>query len=174
MESFISIVGWGILTIGCFYLVYKFLSFKNPKRDAEFLVGMKNATGKRTSEQIFADILFLTKALDACKQELVSIIEEEQLKLEHENPTPKAVPIVYNSEEIACKFQGVDIPKYIKDENGKWFEFESLAAYDNLNRAIVDDVNRDYVTIRDEASNSAFFFRHIDQAPVLKEKLEQA
>jgi hypothetical protein len=175
MEIFTGIIIGIVIALILNIFIKGFMKGFNNAQDAQFLAGV-NRAGKRRPEDVLKDISFLALALDNCKQELLEIVKEESTReqLENEVTKPKMVPIVFNSEEIACKYMGVEVPKYIKDENERWFEFESVAAFDGQNRAIVDDVSADYVTITDHEAKCSFFFKHITEAPVLKEKMDQA
>jgi len=175
MEIFTGIIIGIVIALILNIFIKGFKQGFNSARDAQFLAGVNRAS-KRSPEDVLKDISFLALAMDNCKQELLEIVKEEAAREQLENGInkPKLVPIVFNSEEIACRYMGVEVPKYIKDENDRWFEFESVAAYDDLNRAIVDDESFDYITITDHDANCSFFFKHIPDAPSLKENLEQA
>lgn len=137
--------------------------------------------GTRSVRDILAEVNWHNEELSKCKSELNELLTMSDGAAGNfidtpvvQQETPKLVNIVFNSKEIACRYQGVDVPKYMQNENNEWFEFEGIASYDDENRAIVDDVNKTYITIHDIPSNTGFFFKQLDSAPELKREIEES
>lgn len=136
--------------------------------------------GSRSVRDILAEVNWHNDELNKCKSELNELLTMSNdntnflNSVSNEEEPQKLVNIVFNSKEIACRYQGVDVPKYMKNEHNKWFEFENIASYDDENRAIVDDVDKTYITIHDVPSNTGFFFKQLENAPILNKEIEDA
>lgn len=175
MENFLLIllivIAFIVLTLLLYPIISQNLRFKRLEK-----IGQDRA-GTRCIKEILEEVNSLNDALYKCQAEITQLLSMPNNELDNAlSKVPveesKLVKITFNSKEIACRYKGVDVPKYMKNENDEWFEFESLASYDNENRAIVDDSTKTYITIHDIPSNSGFFFKKLDVAPILNEKIE--
>lgn len=138
----------------------------------------RNIAGTRPVLEILAEVNWHNEQLLKCQAELNQILMsdtdllKDTLKMSEPTEEPKQFKIVFNSKEIACRYQDMEIPKYMKTEEGNWYEFEGLAHYDSENRMIVDDASKNYITINDTTTNSNFLFKQLENAPILKNENE--
>ena len=175
MENFLLVllisIAFIVLTLLFYPIISQNLRFKQLEK-----IGQDRA-GTRSIKEILEEVNSLNDALYKCQAEITQLLSMPNNELDNALSNfpaeeSKPVRITFNSKEIACRYKGVDVPKYMKNENNEWFEFESLASYDNQNRAIVNDSSKTYIIIHDIPTNSGFFFKKLDDAPVLNEKIE--
>lgn len=174
METFTIILLILIASIIISYVVLPMISLNLKIRRLNKL-GRARA-GSRSIKEILAEIVFHDDETAKCQAELNQLLTiaygspdspVSSPTIEPPKEAPKQVQIVFNSKEIACRYQGVDVPRYVKNANNEWYEYENLASYDEENRAIVDDASLNYITILDVPSKSVFLFRQLSSAPVL-------
>jgi len=141
-------------------------------------LGKKNADS-RDLKEILHEINWHDDELVKCRAELFQLFEihkddTDALLLAGSTPSekPRTVAITYNSKEIGCRYQGIEAPKYIRNDQNHWYELEGVAHYDNENKAIVDDVDAHYVTIHDVESKHGFFYKQLEGIPVLNLEIE--
>lgn len=177
-----------ILSIPAFFFIKYFILpvFSARKMIRDLRDAGKSRAGSRTVDIVLKDIIHHDAEIKKCNAELLELMEiynksggvENELSStnkEKKSEQPKLVKIVFNSDEIGCKYKGIDVPKYLKDNKNKWFEFESLAHYDSQNRAIVEDAKSDYITIKDEILDCKFFYKKLKKEPkLLQENLDSS
>lgn len=172
MDSITKILLLFISTIFIFFILVPAISQFLTLRKINKAGGER--VGTRSVKQILNEVNWHNNELLKCQTELNKLLtlpDEMLLSLEQKHsdlePT-KTMNIVFNSKEIACKYQGLEISKYLKSENNVWYEFEGVASYDSENRAIVSDVSKNYITIYDKPTNTGYFFKELETAPFLK------
>jgi hypothetical protein len=171
MENFLLVVI--LMPIVLLTVFVLFPIFKGSMRIRELRkIGTEKA-GLRGVDEIFADINKHNEALHVCKAELTALLELQRGIIPAVVEEPKTVNIVFNSKEIGCRYKGIEVPKYVKQSNDSWYEFESLALFDNEGRAIVDDAKSNYITVNDSGTQSSFFYRELPTPPLLNLEIEE-
>lgn len=136
-------------------------------------IGAEKA-GLRGIDEILAEINEHNDALHVCKEELTKLLQlQSGIKTPEPVEPPKSVKIVFNSKEVGCQYRGIELPKYVMQDDKIWYEFESLAVFDADGKAVVDDAESNYITISDAPTQSSFFYRQLASPPVLNTEIEE-
>ena len=167
MESFLSaydlILGifimFGLMTIATIGpMLINYVKFKMLVN-----IGKKNADSRGLKE-IIEEINWHDEELIKCRAELFELFEihkddTDALLLAGSTPAekPRTIAITYNSKEIGCRYQGIEAPKYIRNDQNHWYELEGVAHY---------------VTIHDVESKHGFFYKQLEGIPVLNLEIE--
>jgi hypothetical protein len=141
----------------------------------------KQKAGTRGITEILEDVAKHDAGLKACQLEIIELIKLVDAGKAKPNlleiippKKSKLVDIVFNSEEIGCRYKDLEIPKFLKSAEDNWYEFESIAVFDSHNKAIVDDAKAEYIIISNKDIKTDFFYKKLDKKPILNENLEMS